>query len=101
MAETEGVRPPEFRNELSGTVVGPSIQARSIEGVHFHLPPTVIKPVPHQVPAAPAHFTGRTDELAWLDRLADRGSSSIAVLCGPGGGGKPRAIRPRAAPLRR
>jgi DNA-binding SARP family transcriptional activator/tetratricopeptide (TPR) repeat protein len=44
-------------------------------------------PVPRQLPAAPASFTGRADELATLDRLlAPEGA--VVVIAGAGGLGK-------------
>jgi tetratricopeptide (TPR) repeat protein len=69
-------------NEVSGTVAGPSIQARSIHGgVHFHGSVTPI--VPRQVPAPTAHFTGRRQELEML-----RQATPVVVLSGAGGTGK-------------
>ncbi|MEU5874036.1 BTAD domain-containing putative transcriptional regulator [Glycomyces sp. NPDC047369] len=45
-------------------------------------------PVPRQLPAASAHFTGRATELAALDGLLADGGEAVAVLSGPGGIGK-------------
>ncbi|MEU6248614.1 BTAD domain-containing putative transcriptional regulator [Glycomyces sp. NPDC047010] len=45
-------------------------------------------PVPRQLPAASAHFTGRATELAALDGLLTDGGEAVAVLSGPGGIGK-------------
>ncbi|MEV4799420.1 BTAD domain-containing putative transcriptional regulator [Nonomuraea sp. NPDC049421] len=47
-------------------------------------------PVPSQLPAAPASFTNRSDELAELDRRrsAETGHVGVTVISGPGGGGK-------------
>jgi tetratricopeptide (TPR) repeat protein len=82
-------------NELSGTVHGPAIQARSIHGgVHFSVTqadPAEV-PVPAQLPPAPARFTGRAEELADLERAA-AGSDpvrrvAVAVISGVGGAGK-------------
>ncbi|MEV0677959.1 tetratricopeptide repeat protein [Actinosynnema sp. NPDC050436] len=78
----------EQQNELSGPVTGGAVQAREVHGgVHFHHVPTSA-PVPRQLPAAPAHFTGRTAELSELDSLQEQGGRTLAVLSGPGGVGK-------------
>ncbi|APE24906.1 MULTISPECIES: AfsR/SARP family transcriptional regulator [Streptomyces] len=48
-------------------------------------------PVPRQLPAPPALFTGRDEELGQLTKsLADRpeGTLALSVICGPGGVGK-------------
>ncbi|XVV05080.1 ATP-binding protein [Actinosynnema sp. CA-248983] len=84
---TEGGREAELRNELSGSsVVGGVVQAGVVHGgVHFHAPRP---PVPRQLPAAPAHFTDRADELSELDALFPVPARMLAVLCGPGGVGK-------------
>jgi tetratricopeptide (TPR) repeat protein len=79
------------RNELSGTVIGPSVQAGTIHGdVHLHGIPEPPPPVPRQLPPAPAHFTGRDAELAALDDLLGPPSTAgtVAVLSGTGGIGK-------------
>jgi hypothetical protein len=84
---TEGGREAELRNELSGSVVGGVVQAGVVHGgVHFH---QGVEPVvPRQLPAAPAHFTDRADELSELDVLFPGPDRMLAVLCGPGGVGK-------------
>lgn len=83
-----------WRNEVSGLVTGPVVQARAIYGDvrisagpsrHSQLPP-------RQLPALPANFTGRAEELAALERIA-RGPGAVpglavAVIVGPGGVGK-------------
>src|SRR4051794_27026310 len=75
-------------NELSGTVIGPSVQAGAIHGGgHFHGAPPGPPPIPPQLPAQPPHFTNRADELAQLDELC-RNRSTLVVLTGPGGVGK-------------
>jgi tetratricopeptide (TPR) repeat protein len=82
-------------NELSGIVHGSAVQARNIHGgVHFSITqvgPAGI-PVPAQLPLAAAHFTGRSEELAELERAADEYDPSrrlaIAVISGVGGVGK-------------
>jgi tetratricopeptide (TPR) repeat protein len=76
-------------NELSGTVVGPSVQAGAIHGdLHFHSVPAASMPVPRQLPAPPLHFTGRAEELSRLDELLKRRLSRIVILTGTGGVGK-------------
>ncbi|WP_410673330.1 BTAD domain-containing putative transcriptional regulator [Amycolatopsis sp. cmx-4-68] len=49
--------------------------------------PDTGRPVPRQLPAAPAAFTGRADELAALDRLL-AAPGAVAVVSGAGGLGK-------------
>lgn len=86
---------PSSRNDLSGVVHGSAVQAGSIEGgVHFSVMQAahVSLPTPAQLPPAPAHFTGRTRELATLNRLACgddpvRGVT-LLVISGVGGVGK-------------
>jgi hypothetical protein len=82
-------------NELGGVVHGSVVQARSIQGgVHFSLtqpmPAHVV--VPAQLPLAAAYFTGRSPELARLQRAAEEYDPvrrlAVAVVTGPGGSGK-------------
>jgi hypothetical protein len=86
--------PRSSRNELSGVVHGPAVQAGSIDGgVHFSITqPTARLPVPAQLPPPPAYFTGRLQELARLDRIASQYDPArrlaVAVIVGPGGAGK-------------
>ncbi|WP_433269366.1 ATP-binding protein [Actinosynnema sp. CS-041913] len=78
----------ERHNVLCGSVVGGAVQAGEVHGdIHFHhtVPQT---PAPRQLPAAPAHFTGRVDELSELDGIFRQDGRMLAVLCGPGGVGK-------------
>jgi tetratricopeptide (TPR) repeat protein len=80
-------------NEVSGIVVGPSVQALDIHGgVHFHgvRPPAVV--VPRQAAAPPARFTGREAELLEIRAALDAGATTI-VLSGPGGVGKTALAR--------
>ncbi|MGC7100984.1 BTAD domain-containing putative transcriptional regulator, partial [Amycolatopsis lurida] len=50
---------------------------------------TAASPVPRQLPAPPAPFVGRQEELDRLDAaLAETGGMGIAVVAGPGGIGK-------------
>jgi tetratricopeptide (TPR) repeat protein len=81
-------------NQVSGTVVGPSVQALDIHGgVHFHGvgQPSVI--VPHQVPPPVSHFTGRRSELAMISQAVTGTGSVVVVLSGPGGVGKSALAR--------
>ncbi len=75
-------------NDLSGTVLGPSVQAAAIHGgVHVHQTPDGPLPVPRQVPVPPSQFVNRSAELAALDGLVS-GGARVVVLTGPGGVGK-------------
>lgn len=80
-------------NEIRGDVIGPSIQANSIRGdVNFHIAKTPPKVKPAQLPLSPPHFTGREQELATLERLADEARTHermlMVVITGQGGVGK-------------
>jgi tetratricopeptide (TPR) repeat protein len=93
--EAATAQPQSSRNELGGVVHGSAIQAGSIHGgVHFSVaqPTTVRLPVPAQLPPPPANFSGRSEELASLDRVSSRYEPArrltVAVLVGPGGSGK-------------
>ncbi|MBW4720711.1 ATP-binding protein [Saccharothrix obliqua] len=78
----------EQRNELTGSVSGGAVQAGTVHGgVHIHAVATP-PPLPRQLPAEPAHFTGRAAELSALDAAGARGGRTFAVLSGPGGVGK-------------
>jgi len=63
--------PEDTSNSLSGTVSGPVVQARVIEGgIHVH-PPAPAPPVtPRQLPPPPAQFVDRAEQLAVLDQIA-------------------------------
>lgn len=78
-------------NHVSGVVHGSVVQAATINGgLHVH-EPAVDVPVPRQLPAPPARFTGRNAELASLDaaaRSAGAAQPTIVVLTGPAGVGK-------------
>jgi tetratricopeptide (TPR) repeat protein len=71
------------RNELSGVVYGPSIQARDIRDVHIHSSAPQLPP-PGQLPPA-TQLTGRARDLAAMDAARD---SRIIVLTGSPGVGK-------------
>lgn len=75
---------PATRNELSGTVFGPSVQAGAIHGgVHVHEPAYAPPPVPRQLPRPPVTFVSRHAELAAVSV-----GGPLVVLSGPGGVGK-------------
>ncbi|WP_461120144.1 ATP-binding protein [Saccharothrix stipae] len=80
-------------NTLSGAMPGGALQAGVVHGgVTFHAAPPGSPLIPRQLPAAPAHFTGRTAELAELDEVLTastrNGTRMFATLSGPGGVGK-------------
>ncbi|GGS16061.1 NTPase [Streptomyces aureoverticillatus] len=86
-------REPGGRNELSGTVHGPAVQAQTVYGgIHIQSPPTAPQPPhpPWQLPPA-ARITDRTAELDLLEsrRLrAGPGSHTLVAVSGLGGVGK-------------
>ncbi|MBO0802452.1 MAG: tetratricopeptide repeat protein [Nocardiopsaceae bacterium] len=85
---------PGWHNEVSGSAGGPVVQARAIYGdVRIGDSPSRSRPSPpRQLPAAPANFTGRDEELDTLERLACASDVAcglaIVVIVGPGGLGK-------------
>lgn len=86
------------RNELSGTVHGSSVQARSIYGdVQFHFDSSVKMPVPNQLSSAPVTFTDREQELQKLwGFLGDQETTAtnlLVVISGVGGIGKSSLAR--------
>lgn len=83
---------PKNSNTVSGTVEGPVVQARVIQGdVHVHHT-AVAQVVPRQLPPAPAYFAERHVETGLLDRfMIDEESAErprLVALTGPGGAGK-------------
>ena len=75
---------PATRNELSGTVFGPSVQAVAIHGgVQIHEAVYAPPPVPRQLPPPPVTFVSRRAELAAMSA-----GSPLVVLSGQGGVGK-------------
>lgn len=75
---------PFVTNEVSGVVIGPSVQARDIHGdFHFHQPRGPM-PRPSQLPPV-SQVTGRTAE---LDLLQAAREDRVIVLTGPPGVGK-------------
>ena len=92
---TAGDRPddagPSAAETSRAVVAGPVVQAGTISGgVHHHPPPARQVPRPRQLPASPASFVGRTNELDALSTsLADGGNTVlISALAGAGGIGK-------------
>jgi tetratricopeptide (TPR) repeat protein len=73
-------------------VFGSAIQAQVLHGDVYLGPPAPPMPSPRQLPAPPAHFTGRARELEDLDRIMSLGGDvrplTLAVLTGAGGIGK-------------
>jgi tetratricopeptide (TPR) repeat protein len=81
------------RNELSGSVMGPVVQAGTIGHLVLYPQPLAAEvPVPRQLPAAVSDFDGRAEELADLDRLlpavTDGRAVRVVVIDGIGGVGK-------------
>lgn len=81
-----------WRNDLGGVVHGPAIQAQSIRDVHLAVGSSANVPTPQQLPLSPPHFTGRSADLAELNRLARQPAQAsgitIVVIIGSGGSGK-------------
>jgi tetratricopeptide (TPR) repeat protein len=79
---------------MSGVAGGPVVQARAIYGdVHIAAgSPRYFQPPPSHLPAAPANFTDRAEELAILERLTSESDAArrlaVVVIVGPGGAGK-------------
>ncbi|MGH8882068.1 MAG: NB-ARC domain-containing protein, partial [Stackebrandtia sp.] len=89
MDDSTGEEHAAVHNDLSGTVSGPVVQARSIGSVTFHLPDTA-SPVPLQLPNAPRFFATRDDELRTLRRWRGENGDRplLLVISGPAGVGK-------------
>ena len=88
-------RPPRARgnrNEFAGTAET-VVQAGGVHGsLHVHQASGTAVPIPRQLPADTAYFTGREGDLTWLDsRLVDgatEAASRVAVITGAAGVGK-------------
>ncbi|WP_159072362.1 tetratricopeptide repeat protein [Streptomyces sp. CMB-StM0423] len=83
----------DTRNELSGTVHGPSLQAATIRGdVYLGAVPRQRPPVPRQLPPRPRYFTNREAGLEVLDHALARArredSSALVSISGLPGVGK-------------
>jgi tetratricopeptide (TPR) repeat protein len=77
-------------NQVEGVVHGTVVQAGTVHG-GLHVHESARTPVPRQLPAPPARFAGREDELAtlgtvWRERAAAH--PAVVVLTGPAGAGK-------------
>ncbi|MFI1377883.1 ATP-binding protein [Embleya sp. NPDC020886] len=82
------VPPNAHRNELGGTVHGPSVQARTVHGgIHFSVQRPEAAVVPWQLPPGPP-MIDRRRELDELDGLLRAGDSPIVLLSGMPGVGK-------------
>ncbi|MFF2385710.1 ATP-binding protein [Streptomyces sp. NPDC058108] len=82
------------RNEVSGTVMGPLVQARTIHGgIHLHHSPPEW-PIPRQLPVDTRHFVGRSADLTELGQALDdavhheSGVVAITAISGTAGIGK-------------
>lgn len=92
-AERTEVLDDGWTNTIAGTAQlhGPTVQARDVHGgVHIH-PQEPSVPTPRQLPAPPAHLTGRQEDVASLHRMLEHKSASaplLVVVSGPPGVGK-------------
>jgi tetratricopeptide (TPR) repeat protein len=83
-------KPPSARNELSGVVHGPAVQARDVHGdIHLHAAPREIR-VPRCLPPRPAAFVDREPLLERFTafRADSVDGPLVIVISGPGGVGK-------------
>ncbi|HEX3787685.1 MAG TPA: BTAD domain-containing putative transcriptional regulator [Pseudonocardiaceae bacterium] len=86
----------EFRRGVADELgIDPGPQLRQLHGLLLRdeltppPAPALGAPIPAQLPAAATGFTGREDELAWLNGLLpNRAGSTVAVLTGTAGVGK-------------
>lgn len=94
----DGHRPRHIdaRNDLSGTIHGPVVQAATIHGGITYTvqqaPPTGLRVTPDEIPPLMVRFVNRTEGLAaldgWLAPGRDGAGVGFAVLHGPPGVGK-------------
>ncbi|GAA0521715.1 NTPase [Saccharopolyspora subtropica] len=94
--------PVQARNELSGTVNGPSVQVGQLHGdVHVGVTP-LAEVVPHEVPVPLGGFVNRARELARAGELLDPGAGlvRIAVFTGLPGVGKTATVQRAVANTR-
>ncbi|MFC0438036.1 tetratricopeptide repeat protein [Kutzneria buriramensis] len=80
-------------NKVTGSVVGPIVQAHTILGGVYCHAPSHRRPVPRQLPPAPTLFVGRAQELATLTCALDSAADMhrplvITAIAGVGGIGK-------------
>ncbi|MFI1204855.1 hypothetical protein ACH4VR_36420 [Streptomyces sp. NPDC020883] len=76
-------------NEISGSayVSGLAVQAGTIFGGVHHHAPSVMYPVPCQLPPAPRHFVNRSEQLRALE-TARRAGATLLAISGLAGAGK-------------
>ncbi|MFD8463617.1 NB-ARC domain-containing protein [Streptomyces cyaneofuscatus] len=94
----DGHRPRHIdaRNDLSGTIHGPVVQAATIHGGITYTvqqaPPTGVRVTPDEIPPLMVRFINRTEGLAaldgWLEPREHSAGVGFAVLHGPPGVGK-------------
>lgn len=79
------------RNEISGAVDGPVIQARDIANLHIHQAAAKL-PVPKQLPPRPPQFVNRKSEVEQLDQLIacpkEKDTPPVVLVIGTAGVGK-------------
>ncbi|MGC4908214.1 ATP-binding protein [Streptomyces cyaneofuscatus] len=95
---SDGHRPGHIdaRNDLSGTIHGPVVQAATIHGGITYTvqqaPPTGLRVTPDEIPPLMVRFINRTESLAALEGCLapgrDDAGVGFAVLHGPPGVGK-------------
>jgi DNA-binding SARP family transcriptional activator len=93
LAESLGIDPSRELRDLHKAMLreDPSLNAPvPVVGIAAAATEAVAPPVPAQLPADTVHFTGREEQLATLDELAEDGSDTavVAALSGIGGAGK-------------
>ncbi len=80
---------PGHRNDVDGTVSGSVLQARTVIAHTIAVgQPAARMPTPHQLPHPHPVWANRARELATLDELAARATSTRALLTGLAGIGK-------------
>ena len=82
-SENEFDAAPGTRNDLSGVVYGPAVQAQGIGSVHIHQPALRLPP-PNQLPP-PVRLTGREAGTAAISAALE---SRLVLVTGPPGVGK-------------
>ncbi|GAA2789322.1 AfsR/SARP family transcriptional regulator [Crossiella cryophila] len=84
-----GIDPGPTLQELHRQVLTDELAPDPASQQRALAPPSALPSVPVQLPPAPAGFTGRSAELAWLNRLVGMADGPrIAVLAGTAGVGK-------------
>ncbi|MEJ3653537.1 BTAD domain-containing putative transcriptional regulator [Actinomycetes bacterium KLBMP 9759] len=90
LADELGIDPGTALQELHRQVLSaaPALERTSRATPPAAPPSAGTGPVPRQLPAPPPMFVGRVEELAALDRVADRGDTGVVAITGTGGMGK-------------